>query len=301
MEYLDDFSSIDSLDEIEELEESENYVDIYKGKYYAKPKFKRVQKAIVFDLDETLGSFTDLDILWRAIHSYKYNITIPQFNDLLDLYPEFLRYGILPILAYLIKKRSSLIQCYIYTNNQCSHPTWINLITKYFDYKLLVNDSLFKGVVSAFKINNEIIEPARTSNRKIYSDFIQCTLLPTNTEICFVDNTYYSGMDVERVYYIQPRAYYHHLSTKQIVDRYIATFDNNNMPLSKYLIDVFSIQGRLSFYDPTFKELETDIYVAQRLMYHIKEFIFLTQLRKSRSKKSKVKMGRVTRKKWFVN
>ena len=301
MDYLSDFSSKDS---IEELEESDEYVDIYKGKYYSKPKFKRVQKAIVFDLDETLGSFTDLDILWRALQSYKHTIVLPHFNDVLDLFPEFLRYGILPVLAYLLKKRSAFVQCYMYTNNQCSHPIWIEQITRYFDYKLMADEPLFKRIICAFKINKEIIEPSRTTNRKIHSDFIRCTLLPINTEICFVDNTYYPNMDVERVYYIQPRSYHHHLSTRQIVDRYVEKFVEMASPgrqnVSEYLMDSFASQGRSLPGNPSFKDLETDIYVAQRLMYHIKEFIFLTQMRKSRTKRARVKMGRVTRKKWSM-
>jgi hypothetical protein len=190
----------------------------------------------------------------------------------------------------------------MYTNNQCSHPIWIEQITRYFDYKLLAEEPLFKHIICAFKINKEIIEPSRTTNRKLHSDFVRCTLLPINTEICFVDNTYYSGMDVERVYYIQPRSYHHHLSTRQIVDRYIEKFANTGSPgrqnISEYLMDSFAIHGRSLPGNPTFKDLETDIYVAQRLMYHIKEFIFLTQMRKSRTKRARVKMGRVTRKKW---
>lgn len=314
MDYFSDFSSCDSLECIDThgqsregscdsiiSYDSQDYIDVYKGNYYSKPKQKRVHKVIVFDLDETLGSFADLDILLRALGSYKGSIVTPHFNDVLDLFPEFLRYGILPILAYLLKKRSTLIRCYLYTNNQCSHPIWVNNMVRYFDYKLLVDEPLFDRVVCAFKINNEIIEPARTTNRKLHSDFIKCTLLPANTEICFVDNTYYSGMDVERVYYIQPRSYYHHLSTQQIIDRYISAFGSHDLQLSSYLMDFFVRKGRILSGNPTFKELETDIYVAQRLMYHIKEFIFLTQIRKPRTKKLKkanAKITRATRKRW---
>jgi len=301
MDYFSDFSSYDSFDS---LNESNDYVDIYKGKYYTRPKYKRVQKAIVFDLDETLGSFTDLNILWNALHSYGPTLTVPHFNDILDLYPEFLRYGILPIVVYLLKKRSTLVRCYIYTNNQCSHPDWINNITQYFNYKLLVDEPLFDKVICAFKINNEVIEPKRTKQRKLHSDFISCTLLPTNTEICFIDNTYYYGMDTERLYYIQPRSYYHHLTTRQIIDRYVETFVGstlNRQAISDYLLNFFKTQGRILSENPSFKELETDIYVAQKLMYHIKDFIYLTNIRKSRTKKARLKIGRVTRKKWSIN
>ena len=87
-----------------------SYVQIYKGKYFLKPKYKQVSKVIAFDLDETLGSFIDLDILWRTLKGLEkqYDIEV-DFNKLLDLYPEFLRYGILSILEFLYQKKKSII------------------------------------------------------------------------------------------------------------------------------------------------------------------------------------------------
>ena len=59
-------------------------------------------KIVVFDLDETLGYFSDLVSLWYIIALKK---TQQNFNALLDQYPEFLRYGILTILEYLYHKK----------------------------------------------------------------------------------------------------------------------------------------------------------------------------------------------------
>jgi hypothetical protein len=73
------------------------------------------QKVITFDLDETLGSFGDLYILWDGLQMYIKNNTEPNneeenpnesmFYMLMDLYPEFLRYGILNILDFLYHKK----------------------------------------------------------------------------------------------------------------------------------------------------------------------------------------------------
>jgi hypothetical protein len=60
-------------------------------------------KVVVFDLDETLGSFGDLFLLWSGIRHF-----YPEFNQLdalLDIYPEFLRNGILSILSFIHQKK----------------------------------------------------------------------------------------------------------------------------------------------------------------------------------------------------
>ena len=52
-------------------------------------------KIVVFDLDETLGYFTQLGIFWDSIGEYLNSKGMPKltqndFNCILDLYPEFL-------------------------------------------------------------------------------------------------------------------------------------------------------------------------------------------------------------------
>ena len=46
---------------------NDKLIQIYKGKHYYKSNLKHCPKVIAFDLDETLGSFVDLDILWNII------------------------------------------------------------------------------------------------------------------------------------------------------------------------------------------------------------------------------------------
>jgi hypothetical protein len=60
-------------------------------------------KIVVFDLDETLGYFTDLGMFLDCLSKTLYNREIIQdeFNQILDLYPEFIRPNIIAILNYL--------------------------------------------------------------------------------------------------------------------------------------------------------------------------------------------------------
>ena len=70
-------------------------------------------KIVVFDLDETLGYFTEFGIFWDGLINYskvknKSSLTQSDFNDILDLYPEFLRPNIINILNYLKNKKNSV-------------------------------------------------------------------------------------------------------------------------------------------------------------------------------------------------
>ena len=44
-----------------------SYISIYKGKEFHKKRKKRIKRVVAFDLDETLGSFSDLYILWSIL------------------------------------------------------------------------------------------------------------------------------------------------------------------------------------------------------------------------------------------
>jgi hypothetical protein len=195
---------------------------------------RRYDKVLVFDLDETLGSFSELQWLWNAIIKYHEIVKHPisqqkqqqqLLKTLIDIYPEFLRPGILPILEYVEqkKRKGECMAVFIYTNNQ-HPPPWTERIVEYFNQyieKKTNTQPFFDQTIRAFKIGQEKIEWMRTSHDKSYDDFIKCTLLPTTAEICFVDNTYFRSMIHPKVYYIQPKSYQHSLNQQDIIERFI--------------------------------------------------------------------------------
>jgi hypothetical protein len=282
---------------------NDKLIQIYKGKHYYKSRLKHYPKVVAFDMDETLGSFVDLEILWCGIQLYNPTTTLT-FCAVLDLYPEFLRFGILPILEYLYikKKREQCAGLYIYTNNQCS-PPWVDMIAEYLNKKVANNHELplFDKVIHAFKINNKILELGRTTHEKTHNDFIKCTLLPKNTEICFIDNTYYESMDNPRIYYIKPRAYIHALSSDEIINRFINSdlgkiicpFPNQTHVFRGFMNNEYIIKGGMHKGIISAKKTEIDILVAQKMMYHIKEFFYLTH-RKMNTRKHKPVSNTVT-------
>ena len=153
-------------------------------------------KIVVFDLDETLGYFTEFGIFWDCLNNYiksenKKALTQENFNDILDLYPEFLRPNIINILSYLKTKKKSKCchKMMIYTNNQ-GPKQWAHNIVSYFESK--IKHKLFDQIISAFKINGTRMEICRTSHVKSHKDFIKCTKLPASAEICFLDDNFFT-------------------------------------------------------------------------------------------------------------
>lgn len=300
------------------MNEYEQHIQTYIGKSYQPNSLKNTtvntvttsvntvnKKVIVFDLDETIGSFSDLYILWRYIRETKENqpeenqpeenqhqtkeTQISDFIQLLDLYPEFLRHGIICILKFINHKRKQgLCKIYLYTNNQCK-PEWVSFIVEYINAKLNT-DSFFDKVIGSFKINNKRYELSRTTHNKTHCDFLRCSLLPKTTELCFIDNTYHDKMLGNRVFYIQPRSYNHYLSTQIIVNRFSQFYRVD----SRLIMDWFLENGAILNPIYTQENLEIDLYVSQRLMHFIKDFFYLSSMPKNtQSSNKKTKRRRV--------
>jgi len=251
-------------------------------------KFKKV---VVFDLDETLGYFIELGIFWDSLQTFittnnlileenntTSNITQYRFNQVLDLYPEFIRPDILVILEYL-KRKNMTHQCQdvmIYTNNQ-GPKEWVYYIKNYFNDKLQYQ--LFNRVISAFKVNGKRLEMCRTSHNKMMTDFIRCAKIPKYTEICYLDDTYYPDMNSSNVYYIKIKPYTHDLPFDEMIARFTKSSigkeilgrdaENNKFAdfmkknITKY---AFVYTGKNK------QEYEIDKIITKKIMSHIELF-----------------------------
>ena len=253
------------------------------------------KKHFVFDVDETIGSFSDFYLLWRGLIHLQNQLAkhtdltkthfqenIENFTKILDLYPEFLRPGILSIFKYLHhkKKQGFCHGIHIYTNNNCK-PPWVELLETYLE-RLGQTSKLFDEIITSFKLGSK-----RTTYAKTLSDFFRCSLLPKDIEICFIDNSYFPKMKNSRVFYIQPKAYFHGLSINEILTRFQKSTLGQTLKVSDTwktsMVEWFFQHG----YQPTLKtyqEKNGDILVSKRLMYHIKDFFYLT-LRKPKTRK----------------
>jgi len=276
-------------------------IQIYKGELFQKPSGikSNKKKVVVFDLDETIGSFSDLEILWSALCEMDaFEQTQESFNQLLDLYPEFLRYGILNILDFLHYKKMKgfCYKLFIYTNNRFP-KSWTTMIIRYLEKKQNT-PRLFDQLICAFKINDCIVEPKRTTHSKTHGDLIRCSLLPKTSEICFIDDKYFDNMTGGCVYYIQPKPYNHVMLTKDIIERLcksnlISDSNLTRSAFSRLLTDKFSNFNTISKSD---EEIAIDRSVSQKLMFHIQEFFRLTTSSNRTQKMRNYSVGKFTRK-----
>ena len=253
-------------------------------------------KIVVFDLDETLGYFTEFGIFWDSLVNYlriHQNIILTQndFNLILDLYPEFLRPNIINILNYL-KEKKKLMCCHkmlIYTNNNGPRE-WCKYILNYFDNK--INYNIIDHVIAAFKINGKAIEICRTSYNKSHKDLIRCTKIPNNAEICFLDDTFYPEMANENVYYINIKPYYYDLEFNYMIKKFIDSnigkkLINNDELFFEKMMNHIKLYKYNSIPKDT-NEYEIDKIIGKQIIIHLQEFFNKTKKNKSIKNRPKV-------------
>ena len=315
----------------------------------------RVQKttlpcAIAFDLDETLGSFSDFYSIWARLEDD--TKTQSNFNEIMDMYPEFLRVGILSILKYIKSKQDAgvCLPIYIYTNNQCEDVSWIYKLIEYLEYRVwaiptvkqergnraadnvgicnILHAKLFHNLfgescnsythrssnsppnspkecntakifarpICAFKIRGKRVEPGRTTHEKTYADFVQCSMLSSSHELCFIDDVFYRKMKNRKVYYIQPPPYVHQVPYGEVVHRFLTS----NIYRRLYANRTPSSNTPVMFIDASDNTTEwsekDERKITNKIMYNIREF-FLIHSRKRATKKREYRIGNFTRKK----
>jgi hypothetical protein len=189
--------------------------------------------------------------------------------------------------------------------------------------KIGATNTIFAKPICAFKIGSRIIEPLRESRRKTHSDLLKCTVLPKNTEICFVDDAYHSQMVHNKVYYVQPPPYVHELSQTAIIDRFMVSalytklnnlhygntcfesaFTTNmststKLPvsLSRNVSSSETIGVRRITEDGLLpKGIDHNKEIYNKMMYYIKEF-FCISAKTHPTRKRQRRIGKFTRKK----
>jgi hypothetical protein len=273
-------------------------------------------KVVVFDVDETLGNFSQFSIFGHVLDDYfnERDLTYRYFNDLVDLYPEIIRPKMVRILDYIRKKKNGGIcsKVMIYTNNMAPDK-WVTHIRRYFEYKLknIVSSTasekdlaivppLFDHLIGGFKPNQPYSTngyPQRTTKEKTIEDFIHCSRLPANIDVCFLDDVYHPKMTDERVYYIKLQPFYSYISFETFVVRFLNSslfrdvFDKIDVPsitpsmsaavkkqiLSIELHDLFVKYATMANYDAkTYQKKmnprEIDEIISKYIIYHLQQF-----------------------------
>ena len=98
---------------------------------------KCINKVIVFDLDDTIGHFEEISVFLYGLQNiFGKKITDKYVHNLLDLWPKFLRLGIIDVLETIKKqkKKDKCVKAVIYTNNM-GPRRWTMLIKDYLEKK----------------------------------------------------------------------------------------------------------------------------------------------------------------------
>lgn len=276
-------------------------------------------KVVVFDVDETLGNFIQFSLFCHALEDYfnQTGIMYRYFNDLVDLYPEMIRPSMVRILDYIRKKKNTGVcsKVMIYTNNK-GPKKWVEHIRDYFETKLrafsqntnTTNDlaiipPLFDHTLCGFDPNKSKSEkstskfPERTTSEKTVKEFIHCSLLPSDIDICFLDDQLHPKMVDKRVYYIKLQSYHSFLPFEVFVVRFLNSalyrdvFDKFNIPsvvigtsksakkqiISIELYNVLMRYVELSNYDEReihkhINPREIDEIISKYIIYHLQQF-----------------------------
>ena len=245
-----------------------------ESKSNIKSKYKKV---VVFDLDETLGSFGQLGSFCMLLDDYYNddNKAYSMFNELMDLYPEYPRPYILNVLRYLLQKKKDgkCKAVMIYTNNQ-GERAWVEHIKTYFETKL--KSKIFEQIISAFKVDGKIVEVNRTTHDKTIDDFFRCTKLPKDVEICFVDDLFHPKMEDENVYYIHVKGYKHYLPSSVIIKRFLNSslakeMKNNSAEREKFT-DFMMNRLNYNIAEKDQDEQEMDMIISKKMLEHMKTF-----------------------------
>jgi hypothetical protein len=249
-----------------------------------------VKYAVVFDLDETLGYFTQVGRFWDLTKFFlnKRDLADKYFFSILDAFDNILRPKILDILKSIKKKKKQKICDFvmIYTNNNGPN-SWADLIQSYFHYKL--NYKLFDRIIRAYQIDGRQVEMSRSSHDKSFKDLLSCTNLPPNTKVCFLDDKRHKEMQHENVIYIKLKPYKCYNSFKEMGRFFYATHRSLfNASLDEYL--KFILANTNSYkYDIGAKsktECNIDQVVSNKMFSDVKKF-FKTIKRKPASKNAR--------------
>jgi hypothetical protein len=231
------------------------------------------KKVVVFDLDETLGYFGEFGRFCILIDEYYKNIdkSYSIFNELMDLYPEFVRPSMFIILKFLLqkKKEGKCQAIMIYTNNT-GERKWVEHIKGYFEHKL--NSKIFEQIISAFKVNGKVVEINRTSHDKSIDDFFRCTKLPHDIEICFIDDLFHPKMENDNVYYIHVKEYKYILPSDELINRFLNSPISNDIEKKEDFRKFAKLKLKYNVLEKSKNEHDIDIIVSKKMLEHIKDF-----------------------------
>jgi len=234
-----------------------------------------LNSAIVWDVDETLGSFGSLDNISRHLEDYiQRELTEHEINILLDTFPEILRPNIIKTLRLLhnLKRKKVFQKMIIFTNN-VGPNMWIDRILNYISNKIKRkgNQPLFDQVIRAYKINNNMVEPNRTQHNKTRADLLKCMNVDDINHICFIDDQSHPLLTESNVDGLHIPPYYYEIDKQTLINRLLKSEIHNIMG------DLFEFNDFTNKYYDSNLGINSNVVVYNKmdddvLLNHVKQF-----------------------------
>ena len=253
----------------------------------------KINKYIVFDLDETIGHFYNISTLYNTI--WEYSGKQINLHLLLEIYPEVFRPGMFKLFEYLKqqKMKDKTIKVVIFTNNM-GPKSWTNSIKSFIEKK--INYNLFDNVITGWKVNGRINEPDRRSYMKLLSDFKRATGCTNRDKLIFLDDQEHPHMNKKKVTYLHLKPYRKELSNKILLNRFLRSNNNKVVALKDWedFISLYNIHfGEDKDEDSHLYHMHDGKVTSSQIFPAVKKFI---ESSKSKTIKKKSKQHKKTRK-----
>jgi hypothetical protein len=166
------------------------------------------------------------------------------------------------------------------------------------DYKL------FDQIIAAFKVRGKQIELCRTTHSKTHSDFIKCTKIPEDTQICFLDDVYYPDMSNDKIYYINIKPYVFDLKLDDMIKRCLnSDILDSNMDTVSYNSFMMTYLKRYNhaYVNKTTDSQNIDKILSKKILEHLHIFFKLkpnqTKTTINKTKKNKIHLNKTLKNK----
>jgi hypothetical protein len=106
-------------------------------------------------------------------------------------------------------------------------------------------------------------------------DFVRCTKLSENIEVCFIDDIYHSGMVDDKVYYITIKPYKYQISMEKMISTFLDSKLGNKVADKEDFINSIQYEYKKYNYrinEKTKQEQEVDEIIGKRMLQHLKQF-----------------------------
>ena len=205
-------------------------------------------KLVVFDMDETLGYFSQLYVIWTSLVKLSNSkLSVFDFYRLSDIYIFYYHPTVFKTLKFL---KDNNIKTIIFTNNQGLY-WWPKLIALYLNYKVTGENStsyeknVFKTVIGSYILQNKINDKRRTSVMKKFSDLKNIMKLNNNSKVLFLDDQDHPEMRSPSVDYFRFPQYVIMLPPTSIVNIFLHSIygkqfiQKNNISINFFIKYIF--------------------------------------------------------------